>query len=124
MDLARQDVVNASLLPTNFYGSWLLPPFDEKDTRIQIRLVFYNNADNNKSNVRQVISCSKGDNSLICRGGIGRSTVGKDQITILDSASHEERDGSFVCKATLAAETMHYGLSPKWRDYDSVETWR
>ncbi len=111
LDLARQDVVSASLLPTNFYGSWLLTPFDEKDTRIQIRLVFYNNLDNNKSDVRQVISCSKGDNSLISEVESPIS-VGKDQITILDSASHEERDGSFTCKATLAAGTMHYGLSP------------
>lgn len=111
LDLARQDVVSASLLPANFYGSWLLAPFDEKDTRVQIRLVFYNNADSNKSNVRQVISCSKGNSSLIAEVE-SALTVGKDQITILDSASHEEREGSFTCKATLAAGTMRYVLSP------------
>jgi hypothetical protein len=71
------------VLPANFYGSWLLPPFDEKDARIQIRLVFYNNADSNKSSVRQVISCSKGNNSLIAEAE-SAITVGKDQITILD----------------------------------------
>lgn len=111
LDLARQDAVNGSLLPTNFYGSWLLPPFDEKDARIQIRFVFYNSADTNKSNVRQVMSCSKGKNSLIAEAD-SAITVGKDEITILDSASHEERDGSFICKAALSAATLHYVLSP------------
>ncbi len=111
LDLARQDVVSGAVLPPNLYGSWLLPAFDEKDTRIQIRLVFYNNVDSNKSYVRQVISCSKGNNSLIAEAD-SATTVSNDEITIMDSASHEERDGSFTCKATLAAGTMHYVLSP------------
>jgi hypothetical protein len=111
LELARQDAVNASLLPANFYGSWLLPPFDQKDARIQIRFVFYNNADSNKSNVRQVMSCSRGKNSLIAEAE-SAITVGKDEITILDSDSHEERDGPFICKATLSAATLHYVLSP------------
>jgi hypothetical protein len=111
LELVRQDVVNGAVLPTNFYGSWLLPAFDDKDTRVQIRLVFYNNSDSNSSNVRQVISCSRGHNSLISQVD-SAITVGKDQITIQDSAAHEERDGSFSCKATLAAGTLHYALSP------------
>jgi hypothetical protein len=111
LDLARQDVVSGAVLPANFYGSWLLPPFDDKDTRIQIRLVFYNSADSNTGSVRQVISCTKGNNSLIAEADAA-ITVSKDQITILDAAAHEERDGSFTCKATLAAGTMHYVLSP------------
>jgi len=111
LELAHQDAVNGSLLPTNFYGSWLLPPVDEKDTRTQIRLVFYNNADSNKGNVRQVVSCSKGNRSLIAEAE-SAIAVGKDEITILDSASHEEREGSFTCKAALAAGTLHYVLSP------------
>ncbi|MFZ0311543.1 MAG: hypothetical protein WAL85_02435 [Candidatus Korobacteraceae bacterium] len=111
LELLRQDVINGVVIPTNFYGSWVLPPFDDKDTRIQIRLVFYNDADSNSSNVRQVISCSKGDNSLIAQVD-SAITIGNDQITILDSAAHEEHDGAFVCKATLAAETLHYALSP------------
>jgi hypothetical protein len=111
LDLARQDVVSASLLPANFYGSWLLPPFDQKDARIEIRFVFYNSADSNKSNIRQVMSCSKGNRSLIAEAE-SAITVGKDEITILDSDSHEEREGSIVCKATLSAATLHYVLSP------------
>ncbi len=111
LDLVRQDGTNGDVLPTNFYGSWLLPSFDDKDTRVQIRLVFYNNADSNTSSVRQVISCSKGDNSLLAQVD-SAITVGNDQITILDTAAHEERDGLFTCKATLAAGTLHYVLSP------------
>ncbi len=111
LELARQDAVHGSLLPTNFYGSWLLPSFDQKDARIQIRFVFYNNADSNNTNIRQVMSCSKGNSSLIAEVE-SAITVAKDEITILDSASHEERDGAFICKATLSAATLHYVLSP------------
>jgi hypothetical protein len=111
LELARQDAVNGSLLPANFYGSWLLPPFDQKDARIQIRFVFYNNADTNKTDIRQVMSCSKGNSSLIAEVE-SAITVAKDEITILDSASHEEREGPFICKATLSAATLHYVLSP------------
>jgi len=111
LDLARQDVVSGAVLPANFYGSWLLPPFDDNDTRVQIRFVFYNSADSNTSSLRQVISCSKGNNSIIAEAD-SPITVSKDAITILDSASHEERDGSFTCKATLTAATFHYVLSP------------
>ena len=111
LELVRQDVVNGAVLPTNFYGSWVLPAFDQNDTRIQIRLVFFNNADSNNSSIRQVISCSKGDSSLLAQVDSPIS-VGKDQITVLESAAHEERDGAFTCKATLAAETLHYSLSP------------
>lgn len=111
LELVRQDVVNGAVLPTNFYGSWVLQPFDDKDIRIQIRLVFFNNSDSNNISIRQVISCSKGNSSLLAQVDSPIS-VGKDQITILESAAHEERDGAFTCKATLAAETLHYGLSP------------
>jgi len=111
LELARQDAASEATLPANLLGSWLLPPFDQKDTRIQIRFVFYNSEDSNKGNLRQIMSCSKGGDSLIAQVDSAIS-VSKDQITIQDSASHEEHDGAFTCKATLTAEILHYVLSP------------
>ncbi|MGA2905929.1 MAG: hypothetical protein ABSD98_19050, partial [Candidatus Korobacteraceae bacterium] len=105
LELARQDVMGAAMVPAKLSGSWLLPPSEESDTRVQIRLVFYNSADSNNGNVRQIVSCSKGNRSLLAQAD-SAITMSNDQITILDSASHEERDGTFTCKATLTAETL------------------
>jgi hypothetical protein len=38
-------------------------------------------------------------------------TFTKDEITILDSDTHEERDGTLVCRATISPGTLHYTIS-------------
>lgn len=111
LELVRQDVVPQTVVPAKLSGSWLWPPSEEKDTNIQVRFVLYNSADSNTGNLRQIMRCSKGNDSLLAQVD-SAITVSNDQITILDSASREERNGTFTCKATLTAETLHYVLSP------------
>ncbi len=110
MELARQDAASEAILPTSFYGTWLLPVQETKDSRIQLRLVFYNSADSNRGTVRQIASCSKGADSLLSQVDSPIS-LGKDEITILESASHQAQNGPFVCNASLTAGTLHYTLS-------------
>jgi hypothetical protein len=111
VELARQDAASEAVLPTSFYGTWLLPIQETKDSRIQVRLVFYNSAESNRGTVRQIASCSKGSDSLLSQVD-SPITFGKDEITIMESASHQEQNGPFVCTASLAAGTLHYTLSP------------
>ncbi len=111
LELARQNAATAAMLSANIYGSWLLPSETTKDSKIAIRLVFYNSADSDRGTVRQIVSCTKGNDSLLSQVD-SEITITKDEITILDSASHDERNGDFVCKATITAGKLHYVVSP------------
>jgi hypothetical protein len=111
LELARQDATSAAATPSSLYGRWLLPTEEGKENSIVTRLVFYNSPDSKKSSVRQIVSCTQGRDSLIAQVD-SPITVTKNQITVLESASHEERDGAFVCKATLTANTVDYVISP------------
>jgi hypothetical protein len=110
VELARQDAASESMLQSRVYGSWLLPAEEGKEVRVETRLIFYSGADPNKGGVRQVVSCSKGKDSLLSQVDSAIS-ITKDEITIIESASHEERNGPFVCAATITAATLHYGIS-------------
>lgn len=111
LELARQDATNEAMLSWNIYGTWLLPPQITKDSTIAIRLVFYNSADRDRGTVRQIISCSKGNDSLLSQAE-SAIAVTKDEITILDSVSHAEHIGTFLCTATITAAKLHYVVSP------------
>lgn len=109
--LARPDAVTESMLQTRIYGTWLLQAGEGKESRSETRLVFYRGSDPNQSSLRQIVSCSRGNQSLLSQVD-STISVDKEQITVLESASHQESDGPFVCTATISAATLHYSISP------------
>lgn len=111
LELARQDVATEAVMPPNMYGTWLLPSRDEEGTRMQIRLVFYSTAESQHGKLRQISTCSKGNDSLISEVNADINVVA-DKITIVESASHEERNGPFSCKAIITAGTLRYAIAP------------
>jgi hypothetical protein len=110
LELARQDETRESVLAPSLYGNWLLPPHVENSATIQVRLVFYNSPDSGRGTVRQIASCSKGTSSLFSRVD-SAIKITLDEVTFLDSASHVERDGPFLCTASIHPETLHYVVS-------------
>jgi hypothetical protein len=111
MELARQDAASGTALPSNLYGTWLLPMQTERDTQVQIKLIFYASADPTKGKVRQIATCSKGNDTLISQAD-SDIRVNGDELRIMAAASHVQRDGPFVCKVTITPGTLHYELSP------------
>jgi len=110
LDLARQDAAGEAVLPPTFFGTWLMPLQFDGETKLQIQLVFYNSADSNRGKVRQINTCSKANDSLVSQVD---STISfsEDQITILQTASHDAKIGEFLCRATITAGTLHYTIS-------------
>lgn len=111
LELARQDPAAESVLQSRIFGTWLLSSEGTKDSRVDTRLVFYGGADRTKSNVRQIASCWHGHDSLLSQVDAD-ITIAKDQIAVLESASHDERLGNFVCTAAITAAVLHYEISP------------
>ena len=111
IDLARQDASSGAALPSNVYGTWLLPMQTERDTQVQIKLVFYASSDPAKGKVRQIATCSKGNDTMVSQADSEIRVTG-DEIKIMSAASHVQRDGPFVCKVTITPGTIHYELSP------------
>jgi len=111
LELARENAASDSLLPANLYGTWIAPVENENDVRLQIRLVFYNSAERDQGKVRQIAICSKGNSTVLSQVDSDIS-VSSGSITILQSASHEQRDGPLVCRATIASGTLRYAISP------------
>ena len=111
MELARQDAASATTLPSNMFGTWLLPLQNDRDTQVQIKLIFYSGSDPSKGKVRQIATCSKGNDTLVSQAD-SEIRIKGDEITIMKAASHVQRDGPFVCKVTITPGTLHYELSP------------
>jgi hypothetical protein len=111
MDLARQDAASGAALPSNVYGTWLLPMQSERDTQVQIKLIFYSGSDPTKGKVRQIATCSKGNDTLVSQAD-SEIRVSAQEIKIMSAASHVQRDGPFICKVTITPGTIHYELSP------------
>lgn len=111
LELARQDPATESVLQTRIYGTWLLSTEQGKDSHVDTRFVFFGGADRDKSNVRQIVSCWQGRDSLLSQVD-SEIVIAKDQITVLESASHDERLGNFTCTATISAATLHFEISP------------
>jgi hypothetical protein len=109
--LARQDAASESQMQNRIYGTWLMPAQEGKDSRIETRLVFYRTADPTQGTLRQIVSCSQGNDSLLSQVD-SNVTVEKDQINVLETASHQESEGPFVCNATISAAALHYSISP------------
>lgn len=108
--LARQGTETDAALLSRLYGSWFMNLEQGKGTKVDLRFVFFNSADGKHSSVRQIMSCSRGNDSLLSQVD-SAITITKDEITVLDSDSHEERDGTLVCKATISPGVLHYSIS-------------
>ncbi len=109
--LARQDVSPETILPPNVYGTWLLPAHEEaRGTTVQIKLMFYESADSNRGKIREISTCSKGNDSVASQAD-STFKITNDEITILEPASREVRNGPISCLATIVPGTLHYVVS-------------
>jgi hypothetical protein len=75
-----------------------------------LRLVFYNNADTSEGKVREIATCIKGNDTLVSQVD-ANIEVSSDQIKILNSASHTQKQGPFTCEATITSGTLNYSVS-------------
>jgi hypothetical protein len=96
-------------VPQRLYGTWLLPPVNGKEMRVQVRWVFYTTAEH-QDRVRQIAVCSKGNDSLVTQVDSDINVAG-DKIRILQSGSRQQQAGDFICKASLVATTWRYSIS-------------
>ena len=110
MELARQDSAASAVLPSNVFGTWVLPTQMDRDTNVQMRLVFYANDDPSRGKVREIATCMKGNDTLVSQVEAD-IRVSEDLITILNSASHVQKDGPFTCEVTITSGTLHYSIS-------------
>ncbi len=110
LDLARVTKASEIVVPQRLYGTWLLPPVDGKEMRVQVRWVFYATAER-QDKVRQIAVCSKGNDSLVSHVD-SEVSLSQDEIKVMQSASNAEHEASFVCQASLIAGTWRYTLSP------------
>ncbi|HEY1731886.1 MAG TPA: hypothetical protein VGG15_09050 [Terriglobales bacterium] len=111
MELARQDASVASLLPSNVYGTWSLPIQLDRETQVQIRLVFWGGSDSTKGKVRQIATCTKGNDTLVSQAE-SDIKISSDHIQILNAASHVQKAGPFTCKVTITPGTLRYVIAP------------
>ena len=110
IDLARQDTAGEAVIPPTFFGMWLMPVQYDGKTKLQIQLVFYKSADSNRGKVHQINTCSKGNDNLVSQVDSNISFT-ENEITILDTASHDAKNGDFLCRASITAGTLQYSLS-------------
>jgi len=110
LELARQDVASKADSPQDLYGTWVLPPLNTKEMQVQTRFVFYSTAERHEK-LRQIAVCSKGNDSVVSQVD-SEISIGKDQITILETASHDQLYGSFACTSSIAAGTWRYSMGP------------
>ena len=109
LELTRETKAEDTSVPQRLYGTWLLPPIDGKEMQVKVRWVFYTTAER-QDRVRQIAICSKGNDSLVSHVDSDIS-VTKDQIKVLQSASNQQQEGSFICKASILATTWRYAMS-------------
>jgi hypothetical protein len=108
--LARQDAAPETILSPNLYGTWLLPVHEEHGATVQIKLMFYESADSGRGKIRQISTCSKANDSVVSQAD-STFKMTKDEITILEAASREVRNGPISCLATIVPGTLHYVIS-------------
>lgn len=109
--LARQDVVTEEVPPPSLYGSWLLPTHVEHGNMVGVKLIFYESADPDQGNIREISTCSQANESLVSQAN-SKFKITNDQIEILQAASHLERNGPISCEATISPGSLHYVVSP------------
>ena len=111
MQLARQDAALSTTLPSNVFGTWSLPIQLDRETQVQIQLVFYGGSDATKGKVRQIATCTKGKDTLVSQAE-SDIRVSPETIQILNAASHVQKAGPFTCKVTITPGTLRYVIAP------------
>lgn len=110
LELSRQDPANEPASPQSLYGTWLLPPLNNKEMEVQTRFVFYATAEH-QDKVRQISLCTKGNETVVSHVD-SNVTIGKDRITFTESVSHQQPATNFICTASISAGTWRYTLAP------------
>jgi hypothetical protein len=110
LELAREDKTGGPAVPQKLYGTWLLPPFEGKTMRMQVRWVFYTTAER-QDRLRQITVCNQGNDSLVAHIDTDIN-IGDDSLKVLQSASHQEQQGAFSCEARIEAATWRYSVAP------------
>ncbi|MGB8886907.1 MAG: hypothetical protein WCC87_09295 [Candidatus Korobacteraceae bacterium] len=110
--LARQDLAPEAVLSPSLYGSWLMPVHQERGATVAIKLIFYESADKGRGKIREISTCSKANDTLLAQAD-STFKMTADEMTILEAASREERNGAISCLATIAPGTLHYVISPE-----------
>jgi hypothetical protein len=110
LELAREEKTTAPAVPQMLYGTWLLPAIDGKTMRMQVRWVFYPTAER-QDRLRQIAVCTQGNDSLVSQVDTDVD-ISPHYIKVLQSASHDQQQGSFVCQASILAATWRYTLAP------------
>ncbi|MGC2111660.1 MAG: hypothetical protein WA655_19245 [Candidatus Korobacteraceae bacterium] len=110
-ELAREEQAKNELIPASVYGTWLLPIQQQHGATIQIKLIFYDTASENRGKLREISVCSKQNDSLTSQVD-AHVRISKNEITILEGVSHEENSGPFTCQASITPGTLHYVLAP------------
>ena len=110
--LAREDLAPEAVLPPSVYGTWLLPAHEERGAIVQIKLIFYESADSGRGKIRQIATCSKENDSVISQAD-STFKISKDEISILEAATRQQRNGPISCLATIVPGTLHYVISPE-----------
>ncbi len=111
LQLARQDLAVADEPPASVYGTWLLPPHQERGATVEIKLIFYESANKDRGKIRQISTCSKANDSVLSQAD-STFKITTDHITVLEAASHHDSNGSISCVATISPGTLHYAISP------------
>jgi len=110
LDLQPDTSTTDNPVARRLYGTWVLPPVNGKEMRVQMRWVFYATAER-KDKVRQIAVCTKGNDSLVSHVD-SDVAFNRDQIKVLEAASHDTIDGAFLCKSSLAVGAWSYTLAP------------
>jgi len=110
LELARGEQKTLPEIGQRLYGTWLLPAVEGKAMRVQLRWVFYTTAEH-QDKLRQIAVCTKGNDSLVSHVDSDVS-LSREEIKVLQSASHQEQEGDFICQASIATEAWRYSLSP------------
>lgn len=110
IELSRQDPNNEPSSPQTLYGTWLLPPLNNKEMEVQTRFVFYTTAERQEK-VRQISICTKGNETVVAHVD-SNVTIAKDRITFMESVSHQQPATTFICTASISAGTWRYTLAP------------
>ena len=110
-ELAREEKAKNELLPTNIYGTWLFPLQEQRGATIQVKLIFYDSASENHGKVREISICSKTVDTLQSQVD-APVRISKNEIAILEGASHQKNSGPFTCTASITPGTLHYTLAP------------
>jgi hypothetical protein len=91
-------------------GTWILPDQHDRGVTFQTKLSFFRGHEDNFYVVHEAVECSRGNQSLTSQAEAPIKAT-KHEITILEGATHEAKDGEITCRASISPGTLHYTIS-------------